>query len=254
MYSRHFRHIIFFSILSILTSCLTTPKLKKVETSYVELNAQSALADEELNQLINPYKNKMDSIMSDVLVISDQPITKGLPESTLGDFTADAVLKKANDKYQPTDKHPIDICLLNNGGLRSELPKGAITRGHAFSLMPFENSVVILTLSGDKTKQLFEYLVENNGAPFAGATVKGKTKKVAELKIGGKDFDATKNYKIVTSDYLASGGDKYHFFKDPIKVEALDYKLRDAIIDYMIDENKKGNTLKVNTDGRIKLE
>jgi 2',3'-cyclic-nucleotide 2'-phosphodiesterase (5'-nucleotidase family) len=249
-----FRHLIFALLLSLIVACSTTPKLKKVESSAIELNAQSAIADKEVEQLINPYKNKMDSVMNDVLVVSEQPLTKGLPESSLGDFTSDAVLKKTNDVYKPTDTYKANICLLNNGGLRSELPKGNITRGNAFGLMPFENSIVILTLSGEKTKQLFEYLVENNGAPFAGATLKAKAKKITELKINGKDFDVTKTYKVVTSDYLASGGDKYNFFKDPIKIESLNYKLRDAIIDYMIDEHKKGNTLKVSTDGRITLE
>ena len=247
-----FRYIIFVSVLG-LAACSTAPKLKKVESSSIELNPQTA-SDPELDKLVKPYKAKMDSLMNDVLVISEQPLTKGLPESTLGDFTSDAVLKKTNDNYQPADNKKADICLLNNGGLRSELPKGEITRGHAFSLMPFENSVVVVTLSGEKTKQLFEYLVENNGAPFAGATVRAKGKKILEIKINGEDFDINKTYKVTTSDYLAAGGDKYNFFKDPLKFESLNYKLRDAIIDYMVEEKKKGNSLKVSTDGRIKYE
>ena len=120
--------------------------------------------------------------------------------------------------------------------------------------MPFENTVVVLTLSGEKTKLLFESLVENNGAPFSGAIIKTKGKKITELKIGGQDFDINKTYKIVTSDYLAAGGDKYLFFNAPLKIETLNYKLRDAIIDYIKDETAKGNTIKAQTDGRIKYQ
>ena len=192
--------------------------------------------------------------MNEVLVFSKQQILKGLPESSLGDFVSDAVLKKTNDLYKPSDHLPVNICLLNNGGLRGQLPKGNITRGNAFELMPFENSIVILTLTAEKTKQLFEYVVESNGAPFAGATVKAKGKKIIELKINGQNFDPTKIYKVTTSDYLAAGGDKYNFFKDPIKIDTLNYKLRDAIIDYMIEQNKKGDSLNVTIDGRIIYE
>jgi 2',3'-cyclic-nucleotide 2'-phosphodiesterase (5'-nucleotidase family) len=196
----------------------------------------------------------MDKIMNEVLAYSDSSLTKDLPEGSLGSFVSDAVLKKTNDVYKPADNIPAHICLLNNGGLRAQLPKGKITRGNAFELMPFENSIVVLTLTGEKMQQLFQSMVSSNGAPFAGATVKAKGKKITELKINGQDLDLSKNYKVVTSDYLAAGGDKYDFFKDPVKIDTLDYKLRDAIIDYMIEENKKGNKIKSKKDGRIKYE
>lgn len=247
-------YILFFTLL-ILAGCSATPKLKTVESSLIELNAQTiAPKDSFIINTIYPYKREMEKIMNEVLVVSKQEILKGLPESTLGDFVSDAVLKKTNDLCLLLDNPPANICLLNNGGLRGQLPKGNITRGNAFELMPFENSIVVLTLNAKKTKQLFEYLVENNGAPFAGATVKAKGKKITELKINGKDLDSTKVYKVTTSDYLASGGDKYSFFKDPIKIDTLNYKLRDAIIDYMVEQNKKGNILNVTIDGRIQYE
>ena len=65
--------------------------------------------------------------------------------------------------------------------------------------------------------QLFESLVGNNGAPFSGARVTAKGKKITTLLIGGKEIDLAKNYKVVTSDYLAGGGDKYSFFSSPLR-------------------------------------
>jgi 2',3'-cyclic-nucleotide 2'-phosphodiesterase (5'-nucleotidase family) len=238
-----------------IENCSTVPKIKKIETSMFELNSKNTLKqDSVFVNIIKPYKAKMEKIMNEVLIISDQELSKGLPESALGNFVSDVILKKTNDKYNPSDKAFVNICLLNNGGLRSELPKGEITRGNAFELMPFENEIIIVTINGEKAKQLFEYIVEYNGAPFSGATIKAKGKTIIELKINGQLFDINKTYKVTTSDYLAAGGDKYNFFKDPIKTEKLNYKLRDAIIDYMVEENKKGNTLKFSTDGRIKYE
>jgi 2',3'-cyclic-nucleotide 2'-phosphodiesterase (5'-nucleotidase family) len=235
--------------------CTSVPKIKKVETTLLELNSKTVSPeDSTVFNTIQPFKATMDSIMDEVLGTSEFQLLKGLPESTLGDFVSDAVLKKTNDQYHPTDKIPVDVCLLNNGGLRSQLPKGKITLGNVFELMPFENSIVVLTISGEKMQQLFQSLIENNGAPFAGATVIGKGKKITELKINGKPFDITKTYKVTTSDYLAAGGDKYDFFNAPIKVETLNYKLRDAIVDYIKDETKKGNTINVQIDGRIKYQ
>ncbi len=248
-------YIYFFFVLCLFIGCSSAPKLVKTETTMLELSSKTVEpTDSNLIKTVLPYKLKMDSIMNEVLGNSDQALLKGLPEGTLGDFVADAVLKKTNDAYHPSDKKIADICLLNNGGLRSQLPKGKITLGNVFELMPFENEVVVLTISAEKTKQLFESLVENNGAPFSGAKVKGKGKKMTDLRIGDEAFDSIKTYKIVTSDYLAGGGDKYTFFASPIKVDTIHYKLRDAIIDYIKEETKKGNTIKAELDGRIKYE
>jgi 2',3'-cyclic-nucleotide 2'-phosphodiesterase (5'-nucleotidase family) len=243
-----------FLPIALLLSCSGSTKIRSVQTASIEFNSQNSTVDSSTYKLIAPYKNEMDKIMNEVLVISDSALTKGLPESSLGNFVSDAVLKKTNDFYKPSDHQPADICLLNNGGLRAQLPKGPITRGNAFELMPFENSIVILTISGNKMQQLIQSLINFNGAPFAGAMITAKGKKIGDVKINGNAFDVNRNYKVVTSDYLAAGGDKYDFFKDPIAIDTLNYKLRDAIIDYMIEENKKGNTIKSKKDGRIKFE
>ena len=186
------------ALLSIATiiSCSSATKMRSVETASIEFNTTNSGVDSSTYKLIAPYKKEMDKIMNEILGSSDSALLKDLPESSLGNFVSDAVLKKSNDKYKPADKQPADICLLNNGGLRAQLPKGNITRGNVFELMPFENSIVVITLTGEKTKQLFESLIAYNGAPFSGATVKGKGKKMTELKIGGQPFDVTKNYKF----------------------------------------------------------
>lgn len=252
---KHFlQYTIVLLTIALSIACSSTTKIKSVTTSSIEFNKQNYIMDSAAYLLVSPYKLEMDKIMDEVLGISDTSMTKDLPEGSLGDFVSDAVLKRANEMYKPKDNLPASICLLNNGGLRAQLPKGKITRGNIFELMPFENTIVVLTLSGQKTKQLFESLIEFNGAPFAGARIKAKGKILVEVKINGQEIDLNKTYKIITSDYLAAGGDKYDFFKNPVSVETLNYKLRDAIIDYIIDENKKGNTLTAKKDGRIIYE
>lgn len=248
------QHVVALFSIAFILGCSGTPKIKSVSAGTIEFNTGNSAVDSTTYKLIAPYKSGMDKIMNEVLAISDTALTKELPEGSLGNFVSDAVLIKTNDHYFPADKKPADICLLNNGGLRAQLPKGKITRGNVFELMPFENNIVILTLSGEKTRQLFQYMVEANGAPFSGATLKSKGKKITELMIGGEAFDVNKTYKVATSDYLALGGDKYDFFKDPVKVDTISYLLRDAIIDRMTDEHKKGNTIKGRKDGRIKFE
>ncbi len=76
----------------------------------------------------------------------------------------------------------------------------------------------------------------------------------SEVMIGDKPFDITKSYTVATSDYLASGADNMTFFASASRKLSLNKKIRDAIIEYLTDENNKGNTIKVKKDGRIEFE
>jgi 2',3'-cyclic-nucleotide 2'-phosphodiesterase (5'-nucleotidase family) len=87
--------------------------------------------------------------------------------------------------------------------------------------------------------------------PIAGCKFGVKDSVAMNIEVGGKPFDINQSYKVATSDYLANGGDKMIFFKNPLETEVLGVLLRDAIIEYMTEENKKGKTLTAKLDGRI---
>jgi 2',3'-cyclic-nucleotide 2'-phosphodiesterase (5'-nucleotidase family) len=252
LYKKPQRYL-FLSLLFLL-ACSEQTKIIKVETSRVDFSTKENINDSVTSELVAPYKKQMDAIMNEVLGYSDTSMVKDNPEGVLGNFVADATLQMANDKYSSRDSKKIDFSLYNNGGLRSSLPKGKITLGNVYELMPFDNALVVLTISGEKAKKLFDYLVEYNGAPFSGARIIAKSKKITSIKIGNENFDVNKNYKVLTSDYLAAGGDKYIFFRDAIKIDTLNYLLRDAIADYIKQENKKGKNITSKKDGRIILE
>jgi len=234
-------------------------------SSYFKTNRSSnsisaALTNQDqVDSLIKPYKTNLDAEMNEVLVVSAEefPKERGKPETKLGNLVADLSLTVANKLYKPSDKESIDFCLLNFGGLRTSLPKGEITRGKIFELMPFENELVVVTISKENYYSFLKYIYQSGGQPISGNV---------SIKKEGDDIimdfiDKFKNrsteldkFKILTSDYLANGGDKMNFFLDPLNTEAIGIKLRDAIIQYCIAENKKGNQLRSNLNGRISYE
>ncbi len=234
-------------LISIVNSCSPKLKVDKIETSSTQLNKSSA-EDPEFVDIIKPYKTKIDGEMNSVLIVSTNSATKGQPEGELGNLVADIVLNKASEYL----KEKVDICMLNNGGLRTSLPEGEIILGKVFELMPFENEIVVVKLSGKKTKDMFNYIARSGGVPISGATAILGDSSITNIMIGGVAFDETKTYTIATSDYLAGGGDKMRFFNNPISIMPTKHKMRDALIDYMVDENKKGNKLNPKKDGRLK--
>jgi len=255
---RHFE--ILFLILT-FASCKTyETSLRKTESTNIVITSSISSENKEVDDLVLPYKKGIDSVMNTVLNQSKTEMAIGSPEGLLGNFVCDLVLEVGNEIYKKLDSNnDADFSLLNNGGLRTSLPKGEITRRKIFELMPFENQLVVVTLSPEKMLELFQYIGKKtttatgrkNGVPISGnvkVELVGTTPKVAIIngqKIRGR------NYKVITSDYLANGGDKMYFFVNPVKIEKLGIKLRDAIIQHIEVEKEKGNKINASLDKRI---
>ena len=140
---------------------------------------------------------------------------------------------------------------MNTGGLRSTFPKGDIILGKVFELMPFENQFVVVILDGPSTKKIIEFIAAKGGVPVSGIKMGIRDKQAINPMINNQPFDINKNYTVVTSDYLANGGDNLAFMSDIKDKVILDLKIRDAIVNYIKDEKKKGSRLIVKKDGRI---
>lgn len=124
-------------------------------------------------------------------------------ESALGNWFTDLMLA-ANPRAQ--------VAMTNGGGLRSDVPAGEITYGQLFEAMPFDNRFVFLTLTGQQLRQLVTQQVASAGAhtSWGGLRIVASCQGgglALELRIGGKPVDPLARYTLVTSDFLASGGD-----------------------------------------------
>lgn len=210
--------------------------------------------DSMVTSFIEPYSTKLKADMEIVLASSAQAMEKGLPESRLGNFVADVCLLIGNQHYPAADGKPADFCVLNNGGLRRSLPKGPVTKGDVFELMPFENELVVLTVPGTTVKKIFNFIASKGGAPISGARMRIRNGQAEDVFIQGKVLDTTKNYKLITSDYLANGGDQHGFLAESIKSESTGLKVRDAILQYLYIQGKTEETVVQETDGRIRNE
>jgi 2',3'-cyclic-nucleotide 2'-phosphodiesterase (5'-nucleotidase family) len=169
-------------------------------------------------------------------------------QSSLGNLMADMCFEMSNPIFIEKTKATIDFVLFNNGGIRASLPAGKITKEHAFKLMPFDNELVVVNLTGEKVLELTNYFIKNKKAhPVSKSIQLTIGENYNHLKIKGETFDKNKSYNVLTTDYLQGGGDKMNFFKNPKQLTLLDYKMRDAIIDYF----RKKDTLQTAIDNRI---
>jgi len=143
-----------------------------------------------------------------------------------------------------------DFTVFNTGGLRRPLPSGNITRGDVFELMPFENTLVILSMNGGDVKKLVNFIATKGGAPVSGIQLRIQDSVATNVFINNVALDTTKIYRVLTSDYLANGGDAFPFVTDK-NWDAVNLKVRDALIEYLISQTKAGKKINVDLDGRI---
>jgi 2',3'-cyclic-nucleotide 2'-phosphodiesterase (5'-nucleotidase family) len=242
-------------ILLVFQGCREAAKEISVEGKLIRLDSLSVSStDSLLENIILVYHQQLDEEMNQIIVLSDQVMQKGTPEGLLNNYVADLVFELGTALYKPEDGKEIDFCILNHGGLRVPLPKGEITNARVFELLPFENEMVVITLDGHKTKDLFDYLARSErGMPVSGIRLEIKEQRVKAVKIQGAEFDQTRNYKILTSDYLAGGGDDMEFFLQPVNYEYIGMKVRDAIILHMKKTHERGEKITSALDGRIRI-
>jgi 2',3'-cyclic-nucleotide 2'-phosphodiesterase (5'-nucleotidase family) len=213
---------------------------------------QGLPADSAAERLIQPYRTKIEKEMSEVLAFNDSLMKPGRPEGRLGNLLADVVYQRAFRFMLDSFGFPLHACLLNNGGIRAPLPAGNVTLGQVFSIMPFENEIVVLKLKGEQVSKMLDYIASRKGEPVSKMhLLLNKEGGWIEASLGGKPFDSRRSYFIATSDYLANGGDKMDFFRNPEAVFPLRLKIREVFADYLRSLGAAGQKIPQPQMGRI---
>ena len=208
--------------------------------------------DPELVRLMEPYLTIANAVLFEVVGQAEETffyrgVRKG--ETGLGNLVADSMLWYT--KYMETD-----FALQNGGGIRADLPKGPITQRSVHEILPFDNSVVVLTLDGATVQSLFDHIgsiSRGQGAfPQVSAglsiTLNPLTKKCENIMINGEPFDPGRTYKVATNSYLAAGGDGYRMLLNGLHRYDSSVSLRDVVMMYI---KHLGGTIKPRISGRI---
>lgn len=181
--------------------------------SYKSYNADripvssSMERDTEIDSLIAPYRRELSAEMDRVIGTAAQDMIVERPNSLLGQWAADVALRYGKDSIlKGQQQYPV-FALLNTGGLRAPLSKGPLTVGGVFQVIPFDNMLVAVRLPAPRLTDIEAYMKLTGGEPISGfKIVNGKI--VPEKPI--VDY-----FWVITSDFLANGGDKMIFLQSP---------------------------------------
>ena len=138
------------------------------------------------------------------------------------------------------------VALTNGGGLRADIPAGTLTYGQLYQAMPFDNRFAVIELKGKHIRRLVTSNLQHSGGMYSWGGVSAKARcangdLAVEIKVAGKPLADDATYKLVTSDFLATGGDASVIGRLKLPdgaIKMTDVIIRDAIADVL--RKKKG--------------
>lgn len=211
------------------------PVRKKI-VSHTEKNALRLVSagpgtqsDPAVAKIIDSYETQVKSEFSKVIGTSSVDLTRQLHhESTLADLITDAMRASSG----------ADISFYNAGGIRADVPSGPITLEKLFTVLPFDNLLVTVKLTGEQIRGLLEQsITSEKGLQVSGLQVeydlsRSPGSKVLSVTVGEKALDPTALYSVAINDFLAAGGDRYKIFREG-KEPVFGSEVRDVVVDYI---------------------
>lgn len=180
-------------------------------------------------------------------------------ETNIGNFIADSYRSAAR----------ADIGLVNGGSIRADLiyQPGPLTKRDVLSILPFNNPIVKVEVTGRLLKQILEHGVarsgpgEDNepgrfpqvsGLRFEFDAARPAGSRVLSITVGGRPVSDTATYTLATSDFLVSrGGDGYTMLKDAKKLTDAATAPKDSDVFEAAIKSSPNDTISPVVDGRI---
>ena len=239
-----------------------TRKLLSLDWEIVSIT--DAIADApEFAPVVAKYKSLLDTLSEPVgatgVMLDALSVSGRTRETNIGNFIADAYRAAAG----------ADVALVNGGSIRADLIyyPGPLTKRDVLSLLPFNNPIVKIEISGKTLRAAVEHGVARSavgedsepgrfpqvsGMAFKYDTTRPAGSRVVELLVGGKPVDDLKNYTLATSDFLVSrSGDGYVMFKDGKVLITAEQAQKDSDVFEKAIRDSPNSTINPKVEGRI---
>ena len=250
----------------VLAQPAAKPQPSPAQTSDLRVSVGETLVDSNLDD--DPAVAKMVAVYSpkvrelDVVLgrLSGELRKGGAGSGSLGNFVTDGM------RWQATLKagKAITLAVMNGGGMRrSTIGEGELRARDIFELLPFENALVTVDLTGVQLKKLLDTILTANeaqsGARIVYKTTAEKKNEAESIKLregaGETEIDPAKIYTVVTIDYLYNvGGTRWGIFHEGTNMKALGITLRESLMNYVKSETAAGRDIKPNLDGRFSVD
>lgn len=231
--------------LGVLDLTLTDGRLTGYDGRLWPVTARLAQAP-RVKTIADVYQAKLAPLVNEVVATSTVPLPGDsllYAETALGNLITDIMRQRAG----------ADIGFQNAGGVRGELPAGPIRVGDVYTLLPFDNTMVTLEMTGAEVERLCRESVGRRGRGGFGQ-VSGLSFEVTadgprQIRVGGLPLDPKKRYRLVTNSFTAAGGDGYGAISKSTARQDTDLTVREAVMTGL----RQLKTVSPRIEGRIRF-
>ena len=209
-------------------------------------------ADLTMETYLSHLKQEKDKVMNVPIGTSKEVLSSYSPLSPLSNLLVDMLFEWGNEYLLSQKMVKADLALLNFGGIRAALPKGRITIGDIYEIIPFDNTVTFVFVKGSELKKMFNRFTLKNNAPLANVQLIYGTENLSSYTIGGAPLELDKIYTLTTINFLARGGDG---FLSDLNFEStiyLNQLLRDVYIEAIRAKTAQGIEIEGGIDDRCR--
>ena len=221
------------------------------------LNVDASLpADPEVEKILAPYSEKVRELSKVIGQLQGGLTKTGVGAGSLGNFVSDGMRAQARAKLGK----PVVLAIMNAGGLRkNEIAAGDLRASDIFELLPFENALIVLDVTGVQLAKLLQNATRD---AQSGARINFKyndrdrpefiSGKLVDESGKEQEIDPNKIYTIVTIDYLLRlNSGAYAILQEAQRSEPLNITLRDAVMNYVKSETAAGRPIRGAVDNRF---
>jgi 5'-nucleotidase / UDP-sugar diphosphatase len=207
--------------LGVLTLRVEDGKIVGFEGSLKEISPAVGPPNRRVQEIVERYGHQTKALLQrpigeTTVDLEGQHIRER--ETNLGNFVADIMRETAG----------AEAALINGGSIRTGIPRGKITVKNVYDVLPFDNYLVAISLTGAQLKQALEHGVSRLEEPVGSfPQVSGLTftysrnapagSRIKDLTVGGRPLEPEKEHVVATNDYLVAGGDGYTAFGEALK-------------------------------------
>lgn len=203
--------------------------------------------DERIARFVKSYEDRIKTRFEQVVGETRTDLVRNpQSESNLGNLICDAMRAAAGSQ----------IAFQNSGGIRADVCRGKITLGRLFTVLPFDNEIVSMDLTGRRIRTALEQSVagEHSILQVSGIEVRYDLSRppgsrVVAAWVGGRELDPQKTYRVTINDFIAAGGDRFRVFLDGENIER-GGELRGAVADYL----RSHSPVDPKVEGRIRFQ